>query len=89
MSAIEAKVTAKGQITLPSRLRKRLNVGPGDHVVFLEERDGRIVVRARSGTLADMRGMLKGKVAASSQEQLGSWIEEARSRSLRRPGRRR
>jgi AbrB family looped-hinge helix DNA binding protein len=86
MSPLEAKVTSKGQITLPSKLRKRLNVGPGDHVVFVEETRGRIVIKARSGTLASMRGMLKGKVRAPSQRQLEGWLDEARSRALQARG---
>ena len=30
-----AKLTTKGQITIPSEIRKKLNVGAGDKVVFL------------------------------------------------------
>ena len=32
-----AKLTTKGQITIPIEIRKKLNVGAGDKVVFLEE----------------------------------------------------
>ena len=38
-----AKITAKGQITLPLEIRKKLGVKDGDKVVFLEQ-DGRIIV---------------------------------------------
>ena len=38
-----AKLTTKGQITIPSEIRKRLNVQAGDKVVFLEE-NGRIFI---------------------------------------------
>ena len=82
MSAAEAKITSKGQITLPSKLRARLKVGPGDHVVFIEQPDGRIVVRGRSGTLADMRGLLKGRVTVPEGANIEAWIDEARSRAL-------
>ena len=32
-----AKITSKGQITLPLEVRKRLGIGPGDVVEFTEE----------------------------------------------------
>ena len=38
-----AKLTTKGQITIPAEIRKRLNVQAGDKVVFLEE-NGRIYI---------------------------------------------
>ena len=38
-----AKLTTKGQITIPIEIRKKLNVGAGDKVVFLEE-NGRISI---------------------------------------------
>ena len=80
MGAIEAKVTSKGQITLPLRVRKRLKVGPGDSVVFVEA-DDKIVVRSKSGTLGDMRGMLHDKARLPTLHAIEGWIGEARSRS--------
>ncbi|KRQ86699.1 putative regulator PrlF [Caloramator mitchellensis] len=38
-----AKITAKGQITIPIHIRKKLNLKDGDKVVFIEE-NGRIVM---------------------------------------------
>ena len=38
-----AKVTSRGQITLPLAIRRKLDVKEGDKVVFYEE-NGRIVV---------------------------------------------
>lgn len=38
-----AKVTSRGQITLPLAIRRKLDVKEGDQVVFYEE-NGRIVV---------------------------------------------
>lgn len=38
-----AKITARGQITIPAEIRKKLGVKDGDKVVFLEE-NGRIIV---------------------------------------------
>jgi antitoxin PrlF len=40
---ITAKVTSKGQITLPKRIRERLGVLPGEDVGF-EEKDNLLVI---------------------------------------------
>ena len=82
MAPAEAKVTSKGQITLPSRVRDRLKVGPGDRIVFVEGNDGKITVRSRSGTLGDMKGMLRSKAGRLKAGAIESWIGDARSRAL-------
>ena len=38
-----AKITARGQITIPVEIRKKLGVQEGDKVIFLEE-NGRIII---------------------------------------------
>ncbi|MDR3013548.1 MAG: AbrB/MazE/SpoVT family DNA-binding domain-containing protein [Chitinispirillales bacterium] len=38
-----AKITSKGQITLPIQIRKKLSLKDGDKVLFMEK-DGRIFV---------------------------------------------
>ena len=38
-----AKITTRGQITIPIEIRKKLGVKEGDKVVFLEE-NGRIIM---------------------------------------------
>lgn len=38
-----AKITAKGQITIPVQIRKKLNLKDGDKVVFVEE-NGKVVM---------------------------------------------
>jgi AbrB family looped-hinge helix DNA binding protein len=37
-----ARLTTKGQITIPIEIRKKLNVREGDKILFLEEENGRI-----------------------------------------------
>ena len=41
---IVAKVTSKGQITIPKQVRERLGVQPGEEVGF-EEKDGLIFIK--------------------------------------------
>jgi len=42
-----AKVTSKGQITIPADIRGRLRLKPGDKVLFLED-DGRVTIENSS-----------------------------------------
>jgi AbrB family looped-hinge helix DNA binding protein len=81
MTAMEAKVTSKGQVTLPAALRSRLGIEAGDRVVFVEQTDGSFNIRVRSGTLGDLRGLLAGKVEPASDQEIKGWIDEARSRA--------
>ncbi len=56
---VTAKITSKGQITLPKEVRKLLKVGAGAVVVF-EKEDDKVVVRTAK-TLREFKGFLKGK----------------------------
>ncbi len=58
---IAAKVTSKGQITLPKEVRKLLAVDVGSVVVF-EAEDDRVVLRP-TRNLKEFRGFLKGRTS--------------------------
>jgi AbrB family looped-hinge helix DNA binding protein len=73
-----AKITSKGQITLPSQLRKTLGLKPGDRIVFVEDRNGDFRMEARRHGLADLRGIVKAK-GPITKGQIDHWIEEARA----------
>ncbi|MEZ5557752.1 MAG: type II toxin-antitoxin system PrlF family antitoxin [Pseudomonadales bacterium] len=55
----EAAVTSKGQITIPADVRKAMGLKPQDRVVFTVLHDGTTVMRAKTKTIKDMKGMLK------------------------------
>ena len=54
-------ITSKGQITLPKRIRERLNVAPGDRIDFVVEENGLVVVRPARSRLRQLRGMLRDR----------------------------
>jgi AbrB family looped-hinge helix DNA binding protein len=58
---VSAKVTSKGQITIPKAVRDRLGLDPGDEVEFIED-DGAFRIRKerRTSRYAGYRGSLKG-----------------------------
>ncbi len=69
------KVTSKGQITLPKRVRDRLGIKPGDRIDFVAE-GGEFKIRKVLGEnlFARYRGYLKS-LAGRDPDQL---VEELR-----------
>lgn len=55
----EAKITSKGSITIPADIRKGLGVATGDRMVFSRLEDGTVILRAKSRSIQDLKGMLK------------------------------
>ena len=53
-----AKVTSKGQITVPKRVRARLAVGPGDQLAFEFDEQGVLHVTPMRRPLPPLRGFL-------------------------------
>lgn len=77
MGRFEATMTSKGQFTLPSRLRAALHLKPGDKLVFVEERGG-YRLEPQTGTLSDLRGIVRGGGDAVTSDLVAGWIEESR-----------
>ena len=63
---VTAKITSKGQITLPKEVRKTLNVHAGNVVIFEKENDNVVIRPAR--TLKEFKGFLKGKGTEDFEE---------------------
>jgi AbrB family looped-hinge helix DNA binding protein len=58
MVVARAKVTSKGQITIPAEVRRELGVGPGDRVAFVCE-NGRIRVERAKSWVEETAGIFK------------------------------
>ena len=53
-----AKITSKGQITIPSAVRKAMGVKEGDNIVFEPSKNGFNITPARTGSaFAKYRGI--------------------------------
>lgn len=55
----EATLSSKGQITIPSDIRKFLAVGAKDRLTFTPMPDGTVLMRAKTKSVKDLKGMLK------------------------------
>lgn len=73
-----AKVTSKGQITLPADVRKSLHLKPGDRVDFIRNEAGNFEIKARTGRLSDLRGIVKPDFPVTGDD-IDRWIKEARA----------
>jgi antitoxin PrlF len=73
-----AKVTSKGQITLPAELRKALNLRPGDRVDFRKNEDGNYELVAKPLRFEDLRGIVKLDGPIPTIDQVLNDIEEAK-----------
>ena len=64
-----ATISRNGQITLPADVRSRLNVGPGDKVVFIENEQGdTVLVRPNVTALLRAQRAFAGAAAQASLE---------------------
>jgi AbrB family looped-hinge helix DNA binding protein len=55
----EATVTSKGQVTIPAEIRKALGLTAGERVVFTQLEDGTTIMRAKTRSILELKGMLK------------------------------
>lgn len=74
-----AKITSKGQTTLPAEVRAKLKVQPGDHVRYVELDDGGFRIEKVSSSFEDLRGIIKLDRPIGDAE-LAEWIAEVRGR---------
>ncbi|WP_295379932.1 AbrB/MazE/SpoVT family DNA-binding domain-containing protein [uncultured Pseudacidovorax sp.] len=55
----KASMTSKGRITIPASMRRQMRLNTGDRVVFTPLDDGTTVIRAKTRSLKELRGLLK------------------------------
>lgn len=77
-----AKVTSKGQITIPLMIRKELKLKTGDKV-FFEEKNGEIfIANASQITLRNIQKKMDGeakKAGFDSEDDVTDYIKELRN----------
>ena len=79
-----AKLTSKGQITIPVEIRKRLNLKKGDKVSFLEENGKIYFQNASHVALRNFQEKMTGEAAKAgfeSEEDVVRYIKDLRSSS--------
>ena len=71
-----AKVTSKGQVTIPAEVRKAMGLDPGAKVMFFPNSGGGFIMRARTGSIKDLRGILAGYDVPRTDEEMNEMIHQ-------------
>ncbi len=56
-----ARVTSKGQVTIPVRVRAALGVDAGDRIEFVEVEKGQFAIVAHTRSVRELKGLFRGK----------------------------
>lgn len=76
-----AKVTVRGQITIPIEIRKKLNIKDGDKVVFLEENGKVIMANSAMLALREIQDAFKGeaeRLGLKNEQDVVNLVKEVR-----------
>ena len=77
-----AKVSANGQVTVPSEIRKKLNLKEGDKILFFERSDGEVLINNASATsIINAQKAFEGSAkdfGVNSEEDVQRLVDEER-----------
>ena len=77
-----AKITTRGQITIPIDIRRKLGVRAGDKVVFIEDRGQIIVANAAKVAFSNLRAGFAGeaeRLGLENEQDVVALIDEVRA----------
>jgi AbrB family looped-hinge helix DNA binding protein len=74
----EARITSKGQITLPRDIRRTLAVKPGDRVLFESDSSGVRVRPVRAGSPFEKYRGIGNPGIPSGRKAVRRWLRELR-----------
>jgi len=78
-----ATITAKGQITIPARVRSALGVDTGDRLEFVEIEKGQFLIIPATGSIQELKGMWRGRRKRPvSLEEMDRAIAKGAARGL-------
>jgi len=60
MQALTSKVTSKGQIVIPKKIREKYRIGPSTEILRIEKKEGILMVPESEDPIVAARGMFKG-----------------------------
>ena len=75
-----AKLTSKGQITIPKEVREALGLHTGDRLAFRLREDGTVQVEAETIDLMSLRGSVRTQLKGVSVEAMNDVIRRSGGR---------
>ena len=76
-----AKITSRGQITIPIDIRKKLGVREGDKVVFIEYHNRIVIANAAKIAFTNLRAGFEGEAARlglENEQDVVALVDEVR-----------
>jgi len=76
-----AKVTSKGQITIPVEIRRKLGVKTGDKILFVEDGDKVVIINATIAALKEAQRQFAGeaeRAGIKNEDDVMELIKEMR-----------
>ena len=76
-----ARITSKGQITIPAAIRKKLNLKEGDKVIFIEEKGRFIITNEAKLAFREIQDEMIGEAETSglvSENRVNQYVKEVR-----------
>jgi AbrB family looped-hinge helix DNA binding protein len=71
-----ALVNSRGQITIPVEVRNKLGLKPGTRVWFIENENGEYVMKVKTGSIMNLRGIFKWTGKPVSIEEMNETIAQ-------------
>jgi antitoxin PrlF len=69
-----AAITAKGQVTIPAKVRQDMDLKAGDRVRFIKGENGEYIVKPQNRSIMDLHGAIKWKGKHVSIEDMNETI---------------
>jgi len=79
-----AKITSKGQITIPRDIRVKLNLKKGDKIIFFEEDGKYFIQNSASSALKNFQESMKGEAEKAGFTNPDDVVEYIKSRRKKR-----
>ena len=78
----KAKITFKGQVTIPKEVRNSLDIKEGDSVIFFIEKDHAVLKPLKKKSLKDFYGVLPATQPYSGMESVREKIHHKLAKHL-------
>jgi antitoxin PrlF len=69
-----AKVTSKGQITIPQEVRNEMGISEGDRIEFVRGADGRFTMIAATKSIMALKGIIPLRRKPATLEEMDQGI---------------
>ena len=78
-----AKLTSKGQITIPQEVRERMGVSEGDRVDFVYLDDGGFALKPATRSIKDLEGIIPLRRRPATLAEMDAAIAEGAARGIK------